>query len=394
VEEARKVVSDVVKNTTLDHSSYFSKHLSCELYLKRENEQRTGSFKMRGATNKMHSLSAEEKQRGVIASSAGNHAQGVALSASLAGVKCVIVMPENAPIVKVKATKDYGAEVIFHGSYYDEASEKATQLAKEKGYVRIHAFEDPYIIAGQGTIALEILEAMSDLDSIVVPIGGGGLIAGIATVIKAKKPKCRVIGVQAENVNNMAVAFHEKAIPKTLRVSPTIADGISVKTPSKYMYENYISKLVDDVVTVSEDDIAEAIVTLLERTKAVVEGSGAASIAAMLKHKLNLGKNSCAVLSGGNIDLNLIEKIIDRGLSRHGRIVQISVIVGDVPGALSRLTDCIANLRGNVLEVSHDRIGKDVALMETRIDFTIETSSFEHVEKIRAAVAALGVKMI
>ncbi|MGE3975206.1 MAG: threonine ammonia-lyase [Bdellovibrionales bacterium] len=394
IQQAQKVIHSLVHKTSVDYSRSFSHLSGTEVFLKKENEQRTGSFKIRGASYKMHCLKPEEKAKGVVACSAGNHAQGVALSARLANVKSVIVMPETAPLVKVEATRDYGAEIILKGQIYDEAAEHAHLLSQQFGYTFFHPFEDPDVIAGQGTLGLEVLEQIENLDSIVVPIGGGGLISGIAIAVKALKPKCKIYGVQATRVSSMATAFLNKKLPTEVTVLPTIADGIAVKRPSQYMYDNYISKYVDDVVTVSEDEIAEAIVHLMERSKAVVEGAGASSMAAVLNRKLPLGKNTCVVLSGGNIDMNLVEKVIDRGLSRHGRITRLSVIVGDVPGTLNRLTGCFANLRANVLQVSHDRIDQGVALMETRIDFTLETNSLEHIETIKKTLVGMGVRLL
>lgn len=394
VEAAEKIIRKVIHNTPVDASQTFSKMAGAPIFLKRENEQRTGSFKMRGAYNKISTLSAAEKKKGVIAFSAGNHAQGVALSAQLAGVKSTIVMPTNAPMVKVEATQGYGAKVIQAGMIVDEAAEHARMLADKEGYVLVHAYEDEKIIAGQGTLALELFEYAKDWDSIIVPIGGGGLISGIATVAKAKNPKCKIYGVQASRVPSMATAFQTKKCPKEVRAAPTIADGIAVKRPSQVMYDNYISKLVDDVVTVEEDEIAEAIVLLMERTKAVVEGAGAAGIAAVLGKKLKLGKKNCVVLSGGNIDMNLVEKIIDRGLGKRGRIVRLSVVVGDVPGQLNRLTETISSMKANILHVGHDRIHESVGVMETRIDFTLEANGFDHFKEIKENVAKLGIKIL
>lgn len=363
-------------------------------FLKRENEQKTGSFKIRGAYNKIASLSGEEKKRGVIACSAGNHAQGVALSAHLAGVKATIVMPETAALVKVEATKDYGAQVILHGEFYDGAQDQARKMASEKGYVLIPPFEDPFIIAGQGTVGLELLEDLSDLDSVVVPIGGGGLISGIALAVKTLKPQCKVYGIQSARAPSMAEAFRAKTLGAEPKVSSTIADGIAVKKPSPYMYENYISKYVDDVVTVTEDEIAEAIVLLMERAKTVVEGAGATGMAALLAGKLKATKKCGVVLSGGNIDMNIVEKVIERGLSRHGRLIRLSVLVDDVPGMLNKITTCLAQQKANVLEVEHDRISGGLALLETRIDLMVETNSEDHAARIKKALKDLGLRLM
>jgi len=394
VEAAEKVVRPVVHRTPVDTSRTFSKMVGTEVFLKRENEQRTGSFKIRGAYNKISSLTSEEKKRGVIACSAGNHAQGVALSAQLANVRSIIVMPQNAPMVKVEATQGYGATVISHGVFVDESAEYARQLAQKEGYVFVHPYEDPKVIAGQGTLALELFETGHNFDSIVVPVGGGGLISGIATVIKAKNPKCRVVGVQSARMSGMATSFLKKQILSDLPAGSTIADGIAVKRPSRLMYDGFISRLVDEMVTVNEDDIAEAIVLLMERSKAVVEGAGAVGVAAILSHKLKLGKSTCVVLSGGNIDLNLVEKIIDRGLGKRGRMVRLSVIVGDIPGQLNRLTETISKMKANILQVNHDRIHESVGIMETRIDFTLETNGFDHFDQIKQSLVQQGIKIL
>jgi threonine dehydratase len=363
------------------------------VYLKFENTQRTGSFKIRGAYNKIANLTSEEKKRGVVASSAGNHAQGVALSASFAGVAATIVMPENAPLTKINATKGYGANVVLKGEIYDDAYEYARFLEKENGFVFVHPYEDPSIIAGQGTIGLELYERLPDLDSIVIPIGGGGLISGISTAIKALNPKIKIIGVQSEQASGMSQLFHHKTPHPKKRIS-TIADGIAIKHPSKLIYDTFISKNVDEVVTVSDDEIAEAIVFLLERAKTMTEGSGAAAMAAIMNKKLSLGKKTCVILSGGNVDLNVISKIIEKGQTKRGRLVELSVVVDDLPGNLNRLTKAIAEQKANILEVHHDRISQGLFLRETRIDFVLETSSPEHIERIKEALISAGGKIL
>jgi threonine dehydratase len=394
IKQAREVLEGIASKTEMTHSSNASKLLGAETYFKFENTQRTGSFKFRGAYNRISHLTEAEKQRGVVASSAGNHAQGVALSASLSGVKATIVMPETCSISKASATRSYGAEVILKGEIYDEAFEYAKQLEKEHGYTFVHPFQDPYVIAGQGTIGLEILESVPDLDSVIVPIGGGGMISGIAVAVKAINPNCRVIGVQSDRSPGMACLFNKQTLEAQKKRAATIADGIAIKNPSPEMYENYISKYVDQVVTVSDDEIAEAIVYLMERCKTVAEGSGAASLAAAMHRGLDLGKKCCVIISGGNIDLNIISKIIDRGLILRGRLCELSVIVDDLPGNLSRLTQTIALEKANILEVRHDRVSQGLSLRETRIDFTLETLSMEHVEKIKKVLEATGVKII
>lgn len=394
VQTAKSIISRVVPRTAISFSQSATAQLDCEMFLKLENQQKTGSFKVRGAYNKVHALSDAEKKRGIIASSAGNHAQGVAYAANLLGVQATIVMPTTAPLVKIQATKSYGANVVLAGDFYDEAFSAAQELARDNGYVFVHPYEDEKVIAGQGTLALEVLEDLSELDSIIVPIGGGGLISGIATVVKAMRPKCKVYGVQAKGCPAMAESFHAKHIVNFDGKVSTIADGIAVKTPSKQMYEQFISKLVDDVVTISDDQIAESMVWLMERAKAVVEGSGAVSLAAAFHAGLKLGKKSCVVLSGGNVDMNMISKVIELGLRRKGRLAKLVVAVEDVPGTLSRLTTCIAQHKANVLEIHHDRVSQGLFLRETIIEILLETNSVEHIEQIKASLTSLGARVL
>lgn len=391
--KARKVIQPIILPTETSKSISTSKILGCDVYFKYENQQYTGSFKIRGALNKINSLTDEEKKRGVVASSAGNHAQGVALSASRSGVKATIVMPTGAPLVKVQATRDYGAEVVLHGEVYDEAYEHARELERKQGHIFVHPYQDPYVIAGQGTIALEVLEKIPDLESIIVPIGGGGMISGIATVVRALNPNCKIYGVQSNQAPGMERMFHGQKPEAPKRIA-TIADGIAIKKTSEEMYDSFISKMVDDIVTVTDDEIAEAIVLLLERAKTVCEGSGAAGVAAALHRKMNLGKKTCVILSGGNIDLNIMAKVINLGLIRKGRLAELSVVVDDLPGNLNRMTKAIADLGGNVLEVRHDRISEGLLLRETKIDFTLETKSAEHAQEIRQALVQTGGRII
>jgi threonine dehydratase len=395
IEEARKRLTKIILPTQVDLSSSATKLTGTEIYFKYENTQRTGSFKIRGAYNKISQLSEAEKKQGVICSSAGNHAQGVALSATLAGVKSTIVMPETAPLSKVSATKNYGAEVIQHGEIYDEAFEKAQSLAKEKGLIFVPPYEDEKIIAGQGTIGLELIEQIQGLDTIVIPIGGGGLISGIAVAAKSLNPKIKIIGVQSAQSPGMFELYYHKATatPPIKRV-PTIADGIAIKKPSKVMLESFIAKYVDEIVTVTDDEIAEGIVFLLERAKTVTEGSGAAAWAAVMNRTLPLGKKNCVILSGGNIDLNIIAKIIEKGQIRRGRLVQLSVVVEDIPGRLNQLTEIIAKQRANILQVHHDRVSAGLFLRETRIDFELETTSLDHIEAIKDAITKIGGRIV
>jgi threonine dehydratase len=394
VKDAAKHIYPVVKRTPLDHSLASSQRVGSEVFLKFENLQKTGSFKIRGAMNKVRSLTAAERAGGIIASSAGNHAQGVAFSGTYHNVDTHIVMPTNAPLVKVSATRGYGANVILHGEYYDQAYEHACKLAQEKGYTFVHPYQDPLVIAGQGTIALELLDEVADLDSVVVPIGGGGLISGIATVIKAINPKCKIYGVQTRAAPSMVESYKAKHIIKPESSMSTIADGLAVKSPSPLMYDTYISKLVDDVALVEEDEIADAIVFLMERTKQVVEGSGAVGLAAALAGHFKLGKKCAIILCGGNIDLNIVAKVIDRGLSKTGRLAKLVVAVEDRPGSLNRLTQILADHRANVIQVSHERNRQGLVIGQTVIETVVETSGPEHLDRIRTALTHSGFRII
>lgn len=394
IEEARAAISSVVHETATDLSQSCSQRADAQIYLKLENLQKTGSFKIRGALNKVKSLTAEEKARGVVASSAGNHAQGVAFSCSNVGVPATIVMPTTASLVKVAATKAYGAKVVQYGDYYDQAYEHAQELAAKTGATFVHPYEDAKVVAGQGTIGLEILKMLPDLDSIVVPIGGGGLMGGIATAVKAINPKCRVYGVQSLAAPSLVESFRQKKLVKIDLKLSTIADGLAVKTPSETMYRNYISRLVDDVATVSEDEIAEAILFLMERAKTIVEGSGAIGLGAVFAKKFDLGKKCAVVLCGGNIDMNIVSKVIERGMRRSGRLGQLTVAVEDKPGTLSRLANILAQKRANILQVHHERGSEGLFLGETAISFTIETSSWDHFESIKSDLIANGCRAI
>lgn len=392
VEEAKSIVSKVAKKTPL--SLAMGKSLrDQDVHLKFENFQVTGSFKIRGAMNKISALTDEEKSKGVIAASAGNHAQGVAKSAQIMGVESHIVMPMTAPLIKVSATKSYGAHVHLYGRYFDEAFQKAKELEQEKGFVFVHPYQDPKVIAGQATIGSEIFEDLPDIKSVVVPIGGGGLISGIAYVLKTLKPDIKVYGVVSEEAPGMANLKHNKK-PKEVEMITTIADGIAVKNPSKEMFDNYISKYVDDIVTVSDEEMAQAIVYCMENEKAIVEGSGAAGLAAVLNGKLPLQGPSCVLLCGGNIDLNTVNSVIDTGLRKQGRLSRISTIVGDLPGALANLTKEFAMARANVLDVIHDRVSPELNVRETRIDFLLETMSLEHIEEIKNRLRGRGVRIV
>lgn len=393
IKNAESKIRDLVLRTPINYSRSASEWLGSEVFFKFENEQTTGSFKIRGATNKLLSLTADERNKGIVASSAGNHAQGVAYAATRLGAKARIVMPVTSPLIKIVATQNYGAEVILHGALYDEAYQHARELEKSKGFTFVHPYQDPLVIAGQGTLGLEILKDLPDLDSIVIPIGGGGLISGVATAIKAIRPQCRVYGVVSAHAPGMLKLF--KNLPLDPKDSAlTIADGIAVKRPSPEMCETYIRHLVDDIIAVTDDEIAEAIVWLLERAKTVVEGSGATVLAAAAQKKWNLGKKTCLVLSGGNIDLNIISMVIERGLSRKGRLARINVVVPDRPGVLQRLTNALAAEGANILDVKHDRLRPDLSISETGIEFLVETKSAEHIQKLKGKLAETGAKIL
>ncbi len=377
IKEARRTLAPIVRHTDTILSPLFPGR---EVYIKAENLQRTGSFKMRGAYNRMAALTPEERERGVIASSAGNHAQGVALAAQLLGVRATIVMPQTAPLYKITSTRNYGAEVILHGSVYDDAFAKAQEVVKTTGAVFIHPFDDPLIVAGQGTVGLEIVEDMPDVRTVVVPVGGGGVIAGIAAAIKEQKKDVRIIGVEPENAASMGASMREgKRL--TLQSAATIADGIAVKTPGELPLV-MCQKYVDDMVTVSEDEIAAAILDLLERGKVVSEGAGAASVAALLVGRVPIEGKTIAVLTGGNIDVTMVARIIDRGLRRAGRRATLNVRIPDRPGQLGPLLDEIAAQGANLLSVTHERGRLDVPLGDVLVVLEMETQDMGHVFRV------------
>ena len=364
-----------------------------EIYLKTENLQITGSFKVRGAYYKMSKLTKEEKERGVVACSAGNHAQGVALAAKENNIKAVICLPDGAPISKVEATKSYGAEVCLVKGVYDDAYQKALQLRDEEGYTFLHPFDDEDVIAGQGTIALEILEQIHDLDAIIVPIGGGGLISGIAYTVKTLAPSVKVYGVQATGAPSMANSIADHQIEELSSVS-TIADGIAVKRPGTLTYE-LVEKYVDEVVTVSDDEISAAILALMEQQKLVTEGAGAVAVAAAMFGKVDLqGKKVVCLLSGGNIDVTILSRVIKRGLLMSGRSCQITLELLDKPGQLLGVSEIIARLGGNVTSVRHERANEGSDVNGCYLRITLETRNFEHVAAIKAALTDAGFKLV
>jgi len=370
-------------------SETFSTVTGNSIYLKLDNQQRTGAFKERGALNRILSLSADERAHGVIAASAGNHAQGVSYHAGRHGVRARIVMPLPTPLTKVSATRAYGAEVVLHGANYDEAYGKAMELSQQDSLVLIHAFDDESVIAGQGTLGLEILQQHPDIEVIGSPIGGGGLIGGVACAIKESRPSVKVYGVQPARIPSMKAAI-AAGKPVTLDSAKTIADGIAVRRAGDYTLP-LVQKYVDDIVTVEEEEIANAILLLLEREKTLAEGAGAAAIAAVLNRKIELQNKRVAVLvCGGNIDVTLLSRIIERGLVKDGRLVRLRVHLPDYPGALHRLTGILADHRANIVETSYDRAYHGVNLGDTAIDITMETRGPQHITELISALAGAG----
>lgn len=380
IKNSKKLIDKYVKKIPLYYSNNFSEIFGGNIYFKLENLQRTGSFKIRGALNSILN-NMEKCKNGVVAASAGNHAQGVAFGASLFGIKATIVMPKQTPLVKVENTKSYGAEVILYGNSYDEAYSHALDISKQKGFYFIHPFDDLDVIAGQGTIGLEILEENIDIDQVIIPIGGGGLIAGIASYIKNIRPEIKIIGVQSENSAGMYYSFLRKSLV-TLSSSSTIAEGIAVKKVGELTY-NICNKYVDEIVTVNENEIAFAILQYIEKSKLVVEGAGAVPLASILSNKIEVKeKTSVLVVSGGNIDVNLISRVINKGLVTTGRFAQISVILKDIPGSLSAASDIIARCGANVLDIKHYRFDINLPVNFTRVVFDIETKGREHIQEI------------
>ena len=387
--EARERIRDSIYISPCAHSETFSQLTGNDIYLKLDNLQMTGSFKERGALNRILALTEEEQRRGVIAASAGNHAQAVSYHATRRGIRAVIVMPVSTPLVKVTATRGYGAEVLLCGANYDEAYAEAMRRCEAEHLTLLHAFDDDAIIAGQGSLGLEILEQCPGLEAIVAPIGGGGLIGGIACAVKSLNPGIRIVGVEAELVPSMRAAL-DCGEPVTLPPGTTIADGIAVRRVGKRTLP-LVKRYVDEIVTVEEEDIANAILMLLEREKTLAEGAGATAMAAMLQHKTSLvGKRTAVVICGGNIDVTLLSRIIERGLVKDGRLVRFRIAVPDHPGALQRLTKVIASYRANIVQMTHDRAYFGVHLGDTLLDITLETRGKSHVAELIAGIREAG----
>jgi threonine dehydratase len=382
-------IRDAIRVSPCTPSEAFSELTNSSIFLKLDNQQRTGAFKERGALNKLLTLSAQERDRGVIAASAGNHAQGVAYHAGRQGIRARILMPLPTPLTKVSATRAYGADVVLHGTNYDEAYEKAVEQSRQEQLTLIHAFDDDAVIAGQGTLGLEILQQHPHIDAIVVPIGGGGLIGGIACAVKETNPRVQIFGVQPAKIPSMKAAVAQGKLV-TLNPAKTIADGIAVRRAGERTLP-LVQKYVDEIVTVEEEEIANAILLLLEREKTLAEGAGAAAMAAVLNHKLPLIAKRVAVLvCGGNIDVTLLARIIERGLVKDGRLVRLRVHLPDYPGALHRLTGILAEHRANIVETAYDRAYHGVNLGDTAIDITMETRGPDHIAELLSALIRAG----
>lgn len=388
---ASYVLKDVIRPTDMIKAQNLSDE--CEIYLKTENLQITGAFKARGAYYKISQLTDEEKARGVIACSAGNHAQGVALAAARNNIKSLICIPNSAPISKVEATKSYGAEVCLVEGAYDDAHDKAVELQKETGATFIHPFDDEMVIAGQGTIGLEILDQLPDVDAVIVPIGGGGLISGIAYAIKSLNPDVKIYGVQSAGAPSMYLSIAHDNIETLPRVQ-TIADGIAVKTPGEITFDicrNY----VDKIMTVTDDEVATAILSLIEKQKLISEGAGAVSVAAALFNKFPIkGKKVCCLVSGGNIDVTILSRVIDRGLQKAGRLAEFTIELKDMPGELRNVSKIISNLGANVIAVNHDRADLNTDINSCYLRVSLETRNHEHVQKIKDELVKNGYRIV
>lgn len=389
--KASHVLRSVIRKTDLIHAPLVNP--DSEIYLKTENLQITGSFKVRGAYYMMSQLTEEEKARGVIACSAGNHAQGVALAAAKNHIKSLICLPDGAPISKVEATKSYGAEVCMVNGVYDDAYKKALELKEEKNYTFVHPFDNEDVIAGQGTIGLEILEQMPDVEAVIVPIGGGGLISGVAFAIKNLNPNIKVYGVQASGAPSMRNSIRDGKIECLDHVS-TIADGIAVKEPGEHTFQ-YVSQYVDKIVTVTDDEISAAILALIERQKLIAEGAGAASVAAAMFNKVPIqGKKTVCLVSGGNIDVTILSRVIKRGLLMSGRTSMLNIELLDKPGQLKLVSEIIADMGGNVISIHHERANEGSDVNGCFLRITMETRDYNHIQQIRDALTKAGLKLV
>jgi len=388
--KANSMRGNEIKKTPLIHSPTFSEFTGSEVYLKAEFRQRTGSFKIRGAYYKIKSLSDEEKKQGVVAASAGNHAQGMAFASSLEKISCTIVMPKNASPAKVAATRGYGANVILEGVNYDESSAKAKEIAKETGATMIHAFDDPQIIAAQGVIGLEILEDLPDVDEIYLPIGGGGLAAGTLVAIKEKNPNIKIVGVQSRSFPSMYESLKQGSLTSS-GGARTIADGISVKIPGQLTF-NIINELIDEIVLVDDTEIIKTMFMLMERMKFVVEPAGAVSLAYLISKKPAPGKKVVAVLAGGNVDMYLLGQIVDKGLATMGRLLKLSILLPDRPGAFKEIVDEITLANANIVEVVHDRLSSNINAGSAGVTLSLETQGKEQADLLIDALQKKNVQ--
>ena len=388
IELAQNKVRKVILRTPMLYSDAISKLTGKEVFLKLENLQKTGSFKIRGAFYKLSQLSHSMRKRGVVAASAGNHAQGVAFASSLLGIQSTIVMPEGASIAKQMATRSYGGEIILFGQDTDESLSYARKLEEEGRYF-IHPFDDEQVIAGQGTIGLEILEEVPGVEAIMVPIGGGGLISGIATIVKKRRPKVKIIGVQAAHAPSAFYSWKRKEIVE-VKVKPTLADGIAIRRVGESTFF-IMEKKVDEILTVQEDEIASAILMLMERKRVVAEGAGAAPLAALLSKRGRIrGRKVVLLISGGNIDVHLLDRIIEKGLAQTGRVVRFGVILRDVPGALAKLSSLVARQDANILHIIHERAAKDIPIGYSKVILVLETRDREHIREIEKGLKEKG----
>jgi threonine dehydratase len=390
IEKAKSMQGEEIRKTPLLHSPLLSKLIGSDIYLKSEFQQKTGSFKIRGAYYKIKSLTAEEKKNGVVAASAGNHAQGVAYASSLEKIPCTIVMPEHASPAKIAATRGYGANIILHGTTYDESWTKAKEISEKTGAKIIHAFDDPQIIAAQGVIGLEILDELPDVDEIYLPIGGGGLAAGVLIAVKTKNPKIKVIGVQSKAFPAMKESLSSGSL-KSTEGNRTIADGISVQKPGELTF-SIIKDLIDDIVLVDDSQIIKAMFLLMERAKIVVEPAGVVGIAYLLDNKPAPGKKIVTILAGGNVDMYLLGQIVDKGLAAMGRLLKIFVLLPDRPGALKDLVDEITDANANIVEVVHDRLSLDINAGSAGVTLSLETEGQESADKLIERLKEKGIQ--
>jgi threonine dehydratase len=392
IEQARERIKEQIYLSPFPYSETISRLTGSRVFFKLENLQMTGSFKERGALNRLLTLTSEEGQRGVIAASAGNHGMAVAFHSQRLGITATIVMPRHAPLIKVSSVRRYGAQALLSGEDYAAAFQEAQRIANERALTYIHAFNHPMIIAGQGTIGLEIYAQQPELDAVLVPVGGGGLIAGIALALKTLKSSTRIIGVQAAALPSMKLSIEQNQIAR-VPAAATIADGIAVRAPGDETFP-MVKKFVDDIVTVSEGEIANAVLMLLEIEKTVAEGAAATALAALVNGKVSFtGKNVGVLISGGNIDMNLITRIIENGLIQDGRLTRLSVVISDLPGSLARLAQRIAALDANILHINQTRGFGQTAIGETEVELTLETTGREHIESICAGLRADGLKI-